>query len=140
MKKGVFKAFGLEAVDGDTLRIKFEGEREVIRLDGIDAPEDGQYGFLESKKNLNMWVHLKKLTIVEISKDKYGRRVCRVMVEGNDLSKVQLACGWAHVYDKYNKKYDDCEIQNRAKKEKRGIWARGEQLVPWEFRRQKREK
>lgn len=93
----------LVAVDGDTLRCG--GER--IRLLGIDAPEMPGHcrrGRLcvegdpyASKAALAAMLN-GRATIARQGRDRYGRTLARVRVNGIDLSDAQLAAGMATVY------------------------------------------
>lgn len=92
---------GCTVTDGDTLRC---GE-ERIRLTGIDAPElrecnprrrrcapgDGR----ASRQALQRAIAGRDLQIVRLGRDRYGRTLAAVFVDGRNLACVQLKAGQA---------------------------------------------
>ena len=68
--------------DGDT--IKLGGER--IRLTCIDAPETNQPYGLESKEYLMKLINGKEIEVVRESKDRYGRTLAWLVVEGDTIN------------------------------------------------------
>ncbi|ODU22744.1 MAG: hypothetical protein ABS87_00840 [Sphingomonas sp. SCN 67-18] len=90
------------ATDGDSIRL-CSGER--VRLLGVDAPELGGChprgrhcapgDPIASRDNLRRLIEGKALKIERIAKDRYGRTIARVRVNGRDLSCAQLAGGFA---------------------------------------------
>lgn len=141
MRKRVYtKGYVVNVIDGDTLEIRTENTIVKVRLIDIDCPEDGQYGHRQAKELLACYALRKHCDCIVMTEDKYGRAVARVWVNGEDLSKRLVAEGWAHVYDKYCHSFDMCQIQNKAMAAKRGIWAMGVPMVPWLFRKIRRER
>lgn len=41
MSSGLVKAELIEVVDGDTIRVRLDGEAELVRMIGVNAPESG---------------------------------------------------------------------------------------------------
>ena len=76
----------VQVLDGDTFRVK-SGER--IRIDKFDAPEVGECGHEEAKKNLEDWVLGEVVTIKNGRKDYWGRTIGSVYV-GEILVNDQL--------------------------------------------------
>jgi endonuclease YncB( thermonuclease family) len=73
-----------------------------------------------------------------ITTDKYGRKVCRVEVDGQDLSVELLRAGLAWHYKRYNQEPALASLQAEARARKRGLWADPNPIPPWEWRRRKR--
>ena len=82
--------------------------------------------------------------VAECSKvDRYGREVCRVLVDGADVCLAQIQAGMAWYFRRYAKElppdrreqYADAEAQ--AKTERRGLWGDAAPVPPWEWRRPK---
>lgn len=97
----------LVAVDGDTLRCG--GER--IRLLGIDAPEMPGHcrrgrqcveGDPHASKAALAAMLIGRATIARRGRDRYGRTLARVRVNGVDLSDAQVAAGQAKFVAKWN--------------------------------------
>ncbi|MGT2513435.1 thermonuclease family protein [Sphingomonas panni] len=93
----------LVVVDGDTLRCG--GER--IRLMGIDAPEMPGHcrrgrrcveGDPYASKAALAAMLKGKATIERRGRDRYGRTLARVRVNGVDLSAAQMRAGMASTY------------------------------------------
>ena len=72
---------GCRVVDGDTLRCG----RERIRVHGVDTPEKGQPGYDAAKERLRQLTEGKRLRIERVAKDRYGRTVGKVTVDGENV-------------------------------------------------------
>lgn len=93
------------AIDGDTIRCANEGgQRERIRLSGIDAPEtsacrrgrrcvkgDGA----AATRALRSIIAGKRVTIVRLGRDRYGRTIAAVYVDKRNVACELLARGHA---------------------------------------------
>ena len=125
--------------DGDTLVVEpeFGGDRVKVRLHGIDAPEQKQpYG--EVSKGFVIDIALfKSVEIEETARDRYGRIVAIVWLPtGKSLQAELLKAGLAWVWTRYClncEKWTD--LQRRAMEAKTGLWADGNPIAPWEWRR-----
>jgi endonuclease YncB( thermonuclease family) len=81
--------------DGDTLDITANGQTCTIRLDGIDAPEEGQAFGREARVQSRVPAFSKPATATVLDRDRYGRTVARVIVAGRDLSEEMVRAGLA---------------------------------------------
>ncbi|MFH7326446.1 thermonuclease family protein [Desulfurivibrio sp. C05AmB] len=131
--------------DGDTITvIPPAGKQERIRFYGIDAPESGQpFGRASTD-------HVKKVIgdtgfqveITEIDRDRYGRIVCMVVVNGLNLNRDLVRVGLAWVYPQYCKR-PECQewrgLEQEARSGKLGLWCEPGVVPPWEWRRGQRE-
>lgn len=114
-------------VDGDSLRVK--GQR--IRLFGIDAPEIEQSCTFvtgaswacgrESRDMLVRFIGVDPVSCREQDRDRYGRMVASCTVRGEDINRAMVRDGMALAYTRYSAKY--LGDQDKAKAEKRGMWA-----------------
>jgi endonuclease YncB( thermonuclease family) len=83
-------------IDGDTVDLLTRSKRLVrVRLAGIDAPERGQPFGAASKKVLSDLVFAKQASLQGEKKDRYGRLVAKVMVNGRDANLVLVRLGVA---------------------------------------------
>lgn len=85
----------IEVVDGDT--IKIEGGQNV-RLIGIDTPERGQCGYTEAAIALASLIGDRRVQLVagaKSDKDRYGRWLRYVEVDGTDLNLEMIRSGRA---------------------------------------------
>lgn len=131
--------------DGDTVTVlDAEKVQHKIRLSGIDAPEKKQPFGQRSKESLSDLVFSKSVTVETDKRDKYGRNVGKVLVDGIDANLEQVKRGLAWHYKQYQREqsptdqqsYAAAEIEARAAK--LGLWRDPEKVPPWEFRHKKK--
>lgn len=110
--------------DGDTLTIlDATNTQHKIRLADIDAPESGQPYGNRAKQRLRSLVAGKTVIADCREKDKYGRDVCTVIVDGADVNADLVATGHAWVYEQYNARADLPPLQEAAKSKGAGLWS-----------------
>lgn len=133
--------------DGDTVTVLDSRNTQwKIRLMGIDAPEKKQAFGSRSKGSLSALVFNKQVTIEYNKKDKYGRTVGKILVDGVDANLEQIKAGMAWHYKKYEKEQsvDDRSIyakaEDQARTERRGLWIDAEPTAPWDWRKQQKRK
>lgn len=125
-------------VDGDTIKISFEGKTESLRLIGIDTPETNHpnkpvecFG-KAATEYLTELISGKKVQLEEdgsqSSRDKYDRLLRYVFLEnGTNVNEKMIHDGYAfeYTYDsnsyKYQKQFKDAE--SNARINGRGLWA-----------------
>ena len=128
-------------IDGDTIDVltaKFETLR--IRLSGIDAPELGQAFGRNAKAALSSLAFTRQVTIEWHKRDRYGRLVGKVTLEGRDIALEMLTLGMAWHYRQFETaqrvadrgRYQAAEKQARAAR--RGLWSDAAPEPPWEYR------
>lgn len=125
-------------LDGDTIEIG----AEKIRLYGIDAPEGAQlcknaagrdYPCGEVAANrLRQLTAGKPITCKGDERDQYKRLIAVCSTEGRDINPVLVREGLAWAFVKYSKTYVGEEEE--ARKAKRGVFARPDNITPWDFR------
>jgi endonuclease YncB( thermonuclease family) len=130
--------------DGDTITLLDANKvQHKIRLAGIDAPEKRQPFGNRSKESLSELAYDKTVTVETDKRDKYGRQVGKVLVNGHDVNLVQIERGMAWFYRQYQREqspndrrlYESAE--DTAKVAKLGLWRDPEPIAPWEFRHKK---
>ena len=87
--------------DGDTITVLVDKTPYKIRLAGIDAPESRQAFGQASKQHLSALVYKKPVTVLWVKKDRYGRTLGKVMVDGTDVCLEQIKAGVAWHYKRY---------------------------------------
>jgi endonuclease YncB( thermonuclease family) len=120
-------------VDGDTIIVKLYNKSEKVRLLGIDTPEFHKKGgkndyyayeaFLYTKKQLKG----KTVCLVKDppnSRDKYGRLLRYVYVNGKLFNAELVREGYAEIYHKgdHSKKILFSRLEDEARRAGRGIW------------------
>jgi endonuclease YncB( thermonuclease family) len=130
--------------DGDTVTV-LDGDRvqHKIRLSGIDAPEKNQPFGQRSKESLSGLVFGKSVSVDTTKKDRYGREIGKVLVDGKDANLEQVNRGMAWHYKAYAREQPLADREHYAAAEqsardaKRGLWSELEPIPPWEFRHSK---
>ena len=137
-----FEGVVVGVADGDTVTVlDAQKTQHKIRLSGIDAPEKAQDYGERSKQNLSKLVFGKKVEIPDGIKDRYGRTVSRVLVNGKDAGLEQIKGGFAWHYKKYQDEQprDDRDVYHAsemaAKSQKLGLWSDLQPVAPWDFRK-----
>ncbi len=130
--------------DGDTITVLDANKvQHKIRLSGIDAPEKKQPFGNRSKESLSDLAFDKTVNVETSKRDKYGRQIGKVLVNGRDVNLVQIERGMAWFYRRYQREQstDDRRLyeaaEDAARAGKRGLWRDADPVPPWEFRRNK---
>lgn len=120
--------------DGDTLRILDGKEERVVRLDGIDAPETRQPFGTKARDALAGMTMGKTVAVIGTKRDKYGRTLARIEVEGQDVNREMVAAGMAWHFTKYSDDATLAAAEVEARDASRGLWADKQPMPPWEWR------
>lgn len=128
-------------MDGDTYDLLTNEKKTYrIRMEGIDAPERGMPYNKVAKDYLSELCIQKNVTAVVVSKDIYNRLVAYTFLDdGRELSHEMLKAGFAWHYKYYNSDKEMAQLENKARKEKKGLWADENPIAPWEARKMRRE-
>ncbi len=131
----------VKITDGDTLYVLDANYKEhKIRLAGIDAPERKQAYGLASRKHLASIVAGQQVTIEYDKRDRYGRIVGKVLLDGIDACLEQVKAGLAWHYKKYQNEQSSedqrlyADAENKARNERLGLWRENNPNPPWEWR------
>ena len=80
--------------DGDTVRVLDAAQvQHKVRLQGIDAPERGQPFGTVARERLAAMVMGKAVTVHDDGRDKYGRTLGHIEIEGRDVNRQMVADG-----------------------------------------------
>lgn len=132
-----FRVVGV--IDGDTVKVLSAGRQQIkCRLHGIDAPESSMPYGERSKESLSDLVFQKQVTVEVLDQDQYGRSVCRLLLNGIDVNKLQLQRGFAWHYARYSNDAAYAQAERAARQQRIGLWADPDPTPPWSFRRNKR--
>lgn len=127
----------VKVIDGDTINIESDGQKETIRMIGLDAPESVdprkpvQCFGVEASNKLKDLIDGKSVFLEDDpsqgERDKYNRLLRYVFLEdGTNIDKLMISEGYAHEYT-YNLPYKYQEEFKQAGREareaKRGLWA-----------------
>jgi len=121
----------LSVHDGDTLTVDRAGQAVVIRLASIDAPELRQPAGPESRAWLAARVLGRRVRVVPVSRDRYGRLVAEIRLGGRSINRAAVAAGWAWWYRQYAPAEQSlCDAESLARGRRRGLWALDEESAP----------
>ncbi|MFJ8528208.1 thermonuclease family protein [Bacillus sp. NPDC094106] len=133
----VVNATVVKNIDGDTLKVKLEnGKEETVRFLLVDTPETkhprlgvqpfGPEASAFTKKYASVGKQI-QLELDVSEREKYGRLLAYVWVDGQMLNRMLIDQGLARVAYVYapNTKYIDYlrEAQKKAQAAKKGIWS-----------------
>ncbi|WAC19018.1 thermonuclease family protein [Luteolibacter sp. SL250] len=126
----------IKVADGDTITVLAPNKDWVkVRLEGIDAPEKSQEFGEASRLALSALVASKIVDVFPTGKDRYGRTLGWIEVDGIDVNRRMVADGWAWQFTKYNSETKLAQLQRDAQRNRKGLWkAPNEPMPPWEFR------
>ncbi|MEC1430226.1 endonuclease YncB [Bacillus subtilis] len=125
------------AIDGDTIKVIYNGKKDTVRYLLVDTPETKKpnscvqpYGEDASKRNKEL-VNSGKLQL-EFDKgdrrDKYGRLLAYVYVDGKSVQETLLKEGLArvaYVYEPNTKYIDQFRLdEQEAKSDQLSIWSK----------------
>lgn len=139
----------IRVVDGDTIVVDYQGQKEKVRLIGVDTPETVDprrpvqaYGKEASDFSKKMLTGKKvRLAFDWNKRDKFGRVLAYInlpsdqvkdapgcMVKsGNefDFNASLISCGYGHAYTRFPfaKMEEHRELERKARTLKRGLWA-----------------
>lgn len=126
--------------DGDTLTILDANQvQHKIRLAEIDAPEKSQEFGQVSKQSLSDLAFGESAAATCKEEDRYGRSVCKVVVNGINVNAEQVARGFAWVYSQYASKFSVLyAFEMKARAGRKGLWSDKNPTPPWEYRRERK--
>ena len=130
----------LSVIDGDTFSVSVGGQKETIRVLGINTPETKYssrgaecYGAEASEYAKLLLTGTQVLLTNDSSqdtRDKYNRLLAYVeLPDGRDFGQVMIADGYAYEYTYHGNAYRKQSVykntQSIAQNEKKGLWADG---------------
>ena len=126
----------VQITDGDTVGV-IDAEKNYfkVRLSGIDAPERKQAFSDKSKEALAAKVFDKNIILDESGKDRYGRTLGVLLVDGRNINREMVAEGWAWQFVRYDQSVELRTAEDAAKQKRLGLWADPAPIAPWDYRK-----
>jgi len=131
------------ATDGDTVKILDENQSQhTIRLAGIDAPEKRMPFGNTSKQHLASLIFEKSVEVEAEKVDRYGRRIGKIILKGQDANLAMIQAGMAWHYKQYQNEQseEDRLTYSGAEKIARigyvGLWREPNPTPPWQHRKE----
>ena len=131
--------------DGDTMTVlDANNTQHRIRLAGIDAPEKRMPFGQRAKEQLSELVFSKDVNVETSKKDRYGRSVAVIVVDGADANLAMVTAGMAWHYKQYESEQSTTDRQfyasaeNQARSRRDGLWRDDNSTPPWAYRKERR--
>ena len=129
-------AYVAHTIDGDSILVKVDRNKENLRLYGIDAPEIGQEFGTEARDFVRERTAGRAVTVERLGSDRFGRDVAIVRLpDGRSLNAELVRHGyawWSRRHAPDNLELADAEREARS--QKRGLWHQAEPVPPWVWR------
>ena len=135
-QSGSITARVARVIDGDTIQVEFGGESHTVRLIGVDTPETkhptkavehfGREASAFTKAHLEgKTVRLEKDSTGD-TRDRYGRLLRHVYLEGENFNARLIREGYAHAYRRFafSKRQEFIDLEQHARKRGLGLWSR----------------
>lgn len=127
--------------DGDTFTLLLpDNSTKKIRLHGVDAPERRQPFGTVSRQRLSELIFQKQVSVEEKDVDRYGRIVGIAFVNGESVNEEMLRSGLVWHYTQYDQNHEWAQLQEEARRARKGLWRDKNPVAPWEWRREQRGK
>ncbi len=123
-------------IDGDTVRVRVGGKTRTVRLIGVDTPETkhpskaveyfGREASAFTKAHLEgKTVRLAKDSIGD-TRDRYGRLLRYVYLDGDNFNARLIREGYAHAYRRFpfSRRQAFIRLEQQARKRGKGLWGR----------------
>lgn len=129
-------------MDGDTFKLLTPDSTIVkVRLANIDCPEKKQPYSQKAKDFTSQAIFGKMICIEVLKKDRYKRHIANVFYNDSlNLNNQLLINGLAWHYIKYSKDTELQKMEDKARKNKIGLWQEANAIPPWEWRDDKKKK
>ena len=121
-------------VDGDTIDCLINNKKVRVRLNAIDAPEKKQDYYTKSKEALSQLCYGKNAKLIEHGHDRYRRLIADVYVKNERVNYKMVELGMAWHFIKYSSDKKLAELQEIARRNKKGLWSLPAPTAPWEYR------
>lgn len=131
---GPFEAQVVRVVDGDTIVVNYDGNKERVRYIGVDTPESVKPNtpvqcFAKAASHLNEQLVAGKTVILTPGaeqRDRYGRLLAYVRTkDGLDVNRELLARGAARTLEiapNTQRAYEFSTLEAKARYEQAGLW------------------
>ena len=128
--------------DGDTFDLEVTGRPRLrVRLQGIDAPELAQEHGRMAKAALETLALGRVVQVRTRNRDRHGRQIGVVLLEGQDLNQRLVSEGHAWQDSRFAaelppetaRRYAQAQVEARAGR--RGLWQAPRPEAPWDWRR-----
>jgi micrococcal nuclease len=132
------KGKAVRIIDGDTFNLLVGTTTHRIRLAGIDAPEKKQDFSNASKQLLGQLCKDQLLTVVVTGTDRNKRKIAEIYTQQKLwINKEMISKGMAWHFVKYSSNKELAAAEQKARKQKIGLWNLVKPVAPWDWRKKK---
>ena len=128
----------IRIIDGDTVELMANNnQKHIIRLYGVDAPEDNQPFGNKATEFISEMVLDERVWVFRKYRDRYGRWVGVLYVDSTCVNQELVGAGLAWVYGQYCRDAickDWKDSERRARDYELGLWSGSNSISPWEYR------
>ncbi len=130
----------VRVLDGDTVEILAGNVATRVRLNGIDAPEKAQPFGQRSRQALTAIVGGNTVLPVGEKRDRYGRLLATLILDGRDINAIQVYSGmaWVYRYKGLATEPEYLRYERDARTARRGLWSEKEPVEPSIWRQRHR--
>ncbi|MGE0384221.1 MAG: thermonuclease family protein [Gammaproteobacteria bacterium] len=130
----------VKVIDGDSFVMRVGGQEVEVRLAQIDAPEFQQPYGPQARQALARIVAGRRVQGQVRDRDRYGRHVVELTIDGRDVEQELVAAGAAWVYDRYARDPRLKALEAEARAGRRGLWGQPDAAIepPWHWRERER--
>jgi endonuclease YncB( thermonuclease family) len=132
--------------DGDTVRVNCGNGEIKVRFACVDAPELKQPFGVASRDHLRSLINESqgKLKVQVVDTDRYGRSVALLQYSSQgqwrSLQESQARAGTVWAFERFKRNCPNswnaiATGAAEAKRNRRGLWASGKAIAPWEWRK-----
>lgn len=129
-------------MDGDTFKLLTKDSITVkVRLANIDCPEKKQPFSTQAKQFTSDAIFGKTITISNLKTDRYKRYISNVVYNDSlSLCHELVKSGLAWHFVKYSNDVTLQTLEDKARREKLGLWQDTNPIAPWNWRNSKKRK
>ncbi|HDP7784163.1 TPA: thermonuclease family protein [Escherichia coli] len=130
----------VRVLDGDTVEILAGNVATRVRLNGIDAPEKALPFGQRSRQALTAIVGGNTVLAVGEKRDRYGRLLATLILDGRDINAIQVYSGmaWVYRYKGLATEPEYLRYERDARTARRGLWSEKEPVEPSIWRQRHR--
>lgn len=89
---------------------------------------------------LAVFVAEKTVSVEEIDRDRDGRVVARVTIDGRLVNAEIVRSGLSWRYVQFDRRNEFRTLEDDARRNRRGLWADAHSVAPWEWRKGEKER
>ena len=95
---------------------------------------------IDTDEALAVFVAEKTVSVEEIHRDRDGRVVGRVTIDGRLVNAEMVRIGLAWRYVQFDRRNEFRKLEDDARRNRRGLWADAHPIAPWEWRRTEKDR